>query len=56
MKIHPLTDIFLVVIAATVIGPIGAFCIVPVYSVIKIAIEILRDKGYLRIVDKINKV
>lgn len=56
MKIHPLTDIFLVVIAATVIGPIGAFCIVPVYSVIKIAIETLRDKGYLRIVDKINKV
>lgn len=56
MKIHPLTDIFLVVIAATVIGPIGAFCVVPIYSVIKISIKNLRDKGYLRIVDKINEV
>ncbi|MDV4152358.1 AI-2E family transporter [Clostridium sp. AL.422] len=36
MKIHPITDIFLVVGAATLIGPIGAFVIVPFYSLIKV--------------------
>ncbi|MBQ6820181.1 MAG: AI-2E family transporter [Clostridium sp.] len=36
MKIHPITDIFLVVGAATLIGPIGAFIIIPIYSIIKI--------------------
>ena len=36
MKIHPITDIFLVVGAATLIGPIGAFVIVPIYSLIKV--------------------
>ncbi|VYU55649.1 AI-2E family transporter [Clostridium tertium] len=36
MKIHPITDIFLVVGAATLIGPIGAFVIVPFYSLTKV--------------------
>lgn len=36
MKIHPITDIFLVVGAATLIGPIGAFVIVPIYSLAKV--------------------
>ncbi|WP_373898118.1 AI-2E family transporter [Haloimpatiens sp. FM7315] len=36
MKIHPITDIFLVITAAGIFGPLGAFVIVPVYSVLKI--------------------
>lgn len=36
MKIHPITDIFLVVGAATLIGPIGAFVVVPIYALIKV--------------------
>ena len=36
MKIHPITDIFLVVGAASLIGPIGAFIVVPFYSLIKV--------------------
>lgn len=36
MKIHPITDIFLVVGAATIIGPIGAFIVVPVYALLKL--------------------
>lgn len=36
MKIHPLTDIFLVITAASLIGPLGAFAVVPVYAVIKV--------------------
>ncbi|MBS4804613.1 MAG: AI-2E family transporter, partial [Clostridium sp.] len=36
MKIHPITDIFLVVGAATLIGPIGAFVVVPFYSLVKV--------------------
>ncbi|WP_195263907.1 MULTISPECIES: AI-2E family transporter [unclassified Clostridium] len=36
MNIHPITDIFLVVGAASLIGPIGAFVVVPVYAVSKV--------------------
>lgn len=36
MKIHPLTDIFLVVGAASLIGPIGAFVVIPIYAVGKV--------------------
>ena len=36
MKIHPIMDIFLVVAAASLIGPIGAFVIVPIYCLIKV--------------------
>ena len=32
MNIHPITDIFLVVGAASLVGPIGAFVVVPIYS------------------------
>lgn len=35
MNIHPITDIFLVVGAASLIGPIGAFVVVPVYALLK---------------------
>lgn len=35
MKIHPITDIFLVVGAAAIGGPLMAFCIVPIYSILK---------------------
>ena len=59
MKIHPITDIFLVVGAATLGGPIAAFCIVPVYSLIKVILKKLREKKLLSFpwdVDKINKV
>jgi len=36
MKIHPITDIFLVVGAASLVGPIGAFVVVPIYSLFKV--------------------
>ncbi len=36
MKIHPIMDIFLVVGAASLIGPIGAFVVVPFYSLVKV--------------------
>ena len=36
MKIHPITDIFLVVGAATLVGPIGAFVVIPLYALGKV--------------------
>ncbi|MEQ8197719.1 MAG: AI-2E family transporter [Clostridiaceae bacterium] len=36
MKIHPLTDIFLVIASAAVFGISGAFLAVPVYAIIKV--------------------
>jgi Predicted permease len=36
MKIHPLTDIFLVMGAIALGGSICAFCIVPIYAIIKV--------------------
>ncbi|MGL5084880.1 MAG: AI-2E family transporter, partial [Clostridium sp.] len=36
MKIHPITDIFLVVGAASLIGPIGAFVVIPIYALGKV--------------------
>lgn len=36
MNIHPITDIFLVVGAASLVGPIGAFVVVPIYSLGKV--------------------
>ncbi|GIM28913.1 UPF0118 membrane protein YubA [Clostridium polyendosporum] len=36
MHIHPLTDIFLVIGAAALFGPLGAFIAVPIYSVVKV--------------------
>lgn len=39
MKIHPLTDIFLVIGAATLFGISGAFLVVPIYAILKIVWE-----------------
>lgn len=47
MKIHPITDIFLVVGAATIGGPVLAFCIVPIYSLVKLVVIKLKEDGYL---------
>lgn len=55
MKIHPITDIFLVVAAATLGGPIAAFCIVPIYSLIKLTLKKLQENNiitYPWIIDK----
>jgi predicted PurR-regulated permease PerM len=35
MKIHPLTDIFLVIAAVSLGGPLAAFAVVPIYAIIK---------------------
>lgn len=42
MKIHPLTDIFLVIAAIALGGPFAAFAVVPLYAILKNAISILR--------------
>lgn len=39
MKIHPLTDIFLVIGAVSIGGPIAAFIVVPVYAILKLTIK-----------------
>jgi predicted PurR-regulated permease PerM len=39
MKIHPITDIFLVVGAASLVGPIGAFVVVPTYALLKVVFK-----------------
>lgn len=58
MKIHPITDIFLVVAAAAISGPLAAFCIIPIYSLLKVLWNNLRKIGISKtsLVDKINKV
>ncbi|MBU3113728.1 AI-2E family transporter [Clostridium lacusfryxellense] len=38
MKIHPLTDIFLVIGAVALGGPLAAFAVVPIYAIIKTVI------------------
>jgi len=43
MKIHPLTDIFLVIGAVAVGGPLAAFAVVPIYAIIKIILSNLYD-------------
>lgn len=35
MNIHPLTDIFLVIVAIAVGGPFAAFAVVPIYAILK---------------------
>lgn len=47
MKIHPITDIFLVVAAATIGGPIAAFGVVPIYSLIKLSINKLEKNNII---------
>ncbi|MCB2292748.1 AI-2E family transporter [Clostridium algoriphilum] len=39
MKIHPLTDIFLVISAVAVGGPLAAFAVIPIYAIIKIILS-----------------
>jgi len=39
MKIHPLTDIFLVIGAVAVGGPLAAFAVVPIYAIIKVILS-----------------
>lgn len=58
MKIHPITDIFLVVGGAAVGGTIVAFSIVPIYALLKVIYKSFREGGYIKVpyVDKINKV
>jgi Predicted permease len=43
MKIHPLTDIFLVMGAIVLGGSICAFCIVPIYAIIKVLLVNLHE-------------
>ncbi|WP_315114696.1 AI-2E family transporter [uncultured Clostridium sp.] len=43
MKIHPLTDIFLVIGAVAFGGPLAAFVIVPIYAILKILINNIYD-------------
>lgn len=47
MNIHPLTDIFLVIGAIAAAGPFAAFSIVPLYSIIKKTIVILKNSDEL---------
>jgi predicted PurR-regulated permease PerM len=42
MKIHPITDIFLVIGAVAVGGPLAAFSVVPIYAIVKSAIHNLK--------------
>ena len=44
MKIHPITDIFLVVGAASIGGALMAFCIVPIYSILKLILQVLIEQ------------
>ncbi len=57
MNIHPLTDIFLVVSGSVIGGPLLAFTIIPVYSLIKMVLKKSVEMGYITtFVDKNNKV
>jgi predicted PurR-regulated permease PerM len=38
LKIHPLTDIFLVVTAVSYGGPMAAFVVVPLYAIVKVIV------------------
>jgi len=52
MKIHPLTDIFLVIGAVAVGGPLAAFAVVPIYAIIKTVLSNLYE---CHIIKKYNK-
>lgn len=52
MKIHPLTDIFLVIGAVAVGGPLAAFVAVPIYAIIKV---ILSNLYSCHIIKEYNK-
>ena len=48
MKIHPLTDIFLVIGAVAVGGPLAAFAVVPIYAIIKVILSNLYECGIIK--------
>jgi predicted PurR-regulated permease PerM len=48
MKIHPLTDIFLVIGAIAVGGPLAAFAIIPIYAIIKVVICNLKECNIIK--------
>ncbi|MBU3092176.1 AI-2E family transporter [Clostridium sp. CF011] len=48
MKIHPLTDIFLVIGAVAVGGPLAAFTVVPIYAIIKTILSNLYECGIIK--------
>ena len=52
MNIHPLTDIFLVVSAASLGGPLAAFSVVPIYAFIKMSYD--KIKKYSKMNAKMN--
>lgn len=54
MKIHPITDIFLVVGAAAIGGPLLAFCIVPIYSILKFTFQKLKENNMLSFLSKVD--
>lgn len=58
MNIHPITDIFLVVGGAAIGGPLVAFCIVPIYTLLKLIINTLIERNVIKapFIDKIKKV
>lgn len=42
IDIHPITDIFLVIVAVAIGGPFAAFAVVPIYAIIKNAVIIIK--------------
>lgn len=44
MNIHPLTDIFLVILAISIGGPFAAFAVVPIYAIIKNTVKTLKEE------------
>lgn len=47
MDIHPLTDIFLVILAISIGGPFAAFAVVPVYAIIKNIAKTVKNQNKL---------
>ena len=56
MNIHPLTDIFLVVCAASLGGPLVAFSVVPIYALIKMSYKKFKKYKLIKNIDKEKKV
>jgi predicted PurR-regulated permease PerM len=48
MKIHPLTDIFLVITAIAVGGPFAAFVVVPIYAILKNIVITLKKHSIIK--------
>lgn len=50
LKIHPLTDIFLVVTAVSYGGPMAAFVVVPLYAIVKVTVLSLYKYRIIKII------